>query len=83
MKEIEKDNRTIALNVLYANAFYAYISKHNSNCEKEVLFLIIPNGKEWLWLAVKELSALLIGIMCFTVIFLSELPSLFCNGKQM
>ena len=23
----------------------AYVSKHNSNCEKQVILLIIPNGK--------------------------------------
>ena len=28
--------------------------KHNSNHEKQVLFLMIPNGKEWHYLAVKK-----------------------------
>ena len=25
--------------------YLAYVSKHNSNCEKQVILLIIPNGK--------------------------------------
>ena len=56
----------------------AYVSKHNSNCEKQVILLMIPNGKghewsetltmranirgRWHYLAVKKLSALLRGI---------------------
>ena len=27
----------------------AYVSKHNSNCEKQVIFLMIPNGKGHEW----------------------------------
>ena len=40
-KKIEKNNVTIALNVLYAKKekiYPAYVSKHKSNCEKQVLF---------------------------------------------
>ena len=56
----------------------ANVSKHNSNCEKQVILLMIPNGKghewsetltmranirgQWHYLAVKKLSALLRGI---------------------
>ena len=40
----------------------AYVSKHNSNREKQVNLLMIPNGEGWHYLAVKELSALLRGI---------------------
>ena len=40
----------------------AYISKHNSNCEKQVILLIISNGEKWHYFAVKKLSALLRGI---------------------
>ena len=39
-----------------------YVSKHNSNREKQVILLIIPNGEGWHYLVVKELSALLRGI---------------------
>ena len=36
----------------------AYVSKHNSNREKQVILLMISNGeKQWHYLAVKKLSA--------------------------
>ena len=41
-----KNNSTIALNILYAKKekiYPAYVSKHNSNREKQVIFLMIPN----------------------------------------
>ena len=52
------------------NIYPAYVSKHNSNREKQVILLIIPNGEgreaksegRWHYLAVKKLSALLRGI---------------------
>ena len=44
------------------NTYPAYVSKHNSNCGKQVILIMIPNGKRWDYLAVKKLSALLIGI---------------------
>ena len=34
----------------------------NSNCEKQVILLMTPNEEEWDYLAVKNLSALLIGV---------------------
>ena len=48
-----------------------YVSKRNSICEKQVIFLMIPNGERCKanirgggchYLTVKQLSALLIGI---------------------
>ena len=44
----------------------AYVSKHNSNREKQVILLMITNGEgckgqRWHYLAVKKLSALLRG----------------------
>ena len=36
-------------------------SKNNSNREKQVILLMIPNGEKWHYLAVKKLSALLRG----------------------
>ena len=42
--------------------YSAYVSKHNSNCEKTVIILMIPNREGWYYLAVKKLSALLRGI---------------------
>ena len=43
--------------------YASYVSKHNSNCEKQFILLMILNGKEWHYVAVKEVSALLAGIM--------------------
>ena len=40
----------------------AYVPKHNLNRQKQVILLIIPNGEEWHYLAVKKPSALLRGI---------------------
>ena len=43
----------------------AYVSKHNSNREKQVILLMISNGdkQRWHYLAVKKLFALLRGII--------------------
>ena len=46
-KRFDKNNVTIALNALYAKKekiYPAHISKHNSNCEKQVILLMISNG---------------------------------------
>ena len=48
-KKFAKKNVTIALNVLYAKKekiYPPYVSKHNSNHEKQVILLIIRNGKK-------------------------------------
>ena len=66
MKTFEKNNLTIAVNVLYANnkkIYPAYVSKQRSNHKKQVILLMIPNRKGRHYLAVKKLSALLRGIM--------------------
>ena len=45
-KKIEKNNATIAISVLHAKKekiYPAYVSKHNSNREKQVIFLMISN----------------------------------------
>ena len=47
-KKFEKNNRTITLNLLYAKKekiYLAYVSKHNSNRENQVIFLIIQTGE--------------------------------------
>ena len=41
------------------NIYPVYVSKCNSNSEKQVIILIILNGEGWNYLAVKKLSALL------------------------
>ena len=60
-KHLTKSNPTIALNVLYAKKekiYCAYVSKHKSKREKQVILLIFPNVEVW-HIAVKKLSALL------------------------
>ena len=55
--KFEKINLTIALNVLYAKKekiYPDYISKHNSNREKQVIRLMIRNGEKCHYLAVKN-----------------------------
>ena len=45
--KVEKNNVTIALNVSYVKKdkrYPAYVSKHNSNRERQVILLLIPNG---------------------------------------
>ena len=64
-KKLEKHNLAIAFNVLYANIekiHHVYVSKHNSNFEKQVFLLMISNGEGWHYIAGKKLSALLRGI---------------------
>ena len=76
----EKNDWTIGLNVLYAkkqNTYSAYVSKHISNCEKQVILLMILNGEGWHYLAVKKLLVLLRGITSkyhsdFSTYFLSS-----------
>ena len=58
-KTFEKNYSTIALNILYIKekeTFAAYISKISSNCEKQIILLMIPNEeiKGWQYFAVKN-----------------------------
>ena len=53
LKKFEKNNLAIAINVLYAEKekiYPAYVSKHNSNCENKLFFLIIANGEGWCYI---------------------------------
>ena len=60
-----------------------YISKHNSNHQKQVILSMISNGEGWNYLAVKKLSALLRGKTSEDQWFLlPELHSFFCNRKK-
>ena len=48
-KTFEKNNPTIALNILYTKEkkiYSAYISKINSNCEKQIILLMTPNEEK-------------------------------------
>ena len=56
-KNFEKNDATIAHHVLYAKKekiYPAYVSKHNSNREKQVILQMNPNGERWCYLAVKN-----------------------------
>ena len=47
-KKLEKNNVAIAFNVLYAKKekiYPAYVSKYDLSGEKQVILLMIPNGK--------------------------------------
>ena len=55
-KKIEKNNLKIAQNFLDVKNEKlnpAYVSKHSSNCEKQIILLVISNGKGWHYLSVK------------------------------
>ena len=59
-KTFEKNNPTIALNILYIKEKEinpVYISKHNSISEKQIILLMIPNEENegWHYLAVKKI----------------------------
>ena len=63
-KIFKKNNPAVALNNLCTNEkeiYPAYISKINSNCEKQIILLMIPNEEKegCYYLAVKKWSALL------------------------
>ena len=60
-KKYQKNNVTVALcsDVLYAKKekiYPAYVSNHNSNCEKQVTLLMIPNGEMSLSCSKKTIS---------------------------
>ena len=64
-KKFEKINVTITLNVLYVKKekiYPAYVSKYNSNREKQVILLMILNEEGRHYLAVEKPLVLLRGI---------------------
>ena len=66
-KKFELNNNSIALNILFVPYNFEKIklackSKHNFMRENQVSFLMIADGKKWLYLAVKSFSRLLRGI---------------------
>ena len=66
-KKFEQNNKTIALNVLYIphntkTISVAYRSEYNNKCKKQVILLMITDGRKLDYLAVTNLSALLQGI---------------------
>ena len=64
--KFEQNNKTIALNVLYISRntkiiSVAYRSEYNNSREKQVILLMITNGKKSHYLAITNLSAFLEG----------------------
>ena len=60
---MKKNNDTIALNILYVEQFtnkisVVYKSKYNNKRKKQVILLMITNGKKQYYLAVTDISAL-------------------------
>ena len=69
-KKSKTNNKTIILNVLYLlsnegleEIRQAYISKHRLVLEYQVILVMITDGKNWHYLAVKNLSRLSHGIV--------------------
>ena len=63
MTKFEKNNKTIALSLLYLpcntkTISVAYKSKYNNKRKKQVILLIITNGEKQHYLAVTDTSAL-------------------------
>ena len=63
-KTFKKNNPTIALNIFYSKEKKicpVYISKINSNCEKQIMLLMIPNKEKegWHYLAVKKIVCII------------------------
>ena len=61
-QKFEKNNKTIALNILQHNTkkiCVPYRSKHNNKWRKQVILLMIGDGENYHYLAVTNLSALL------------------------
>ena len=65
--KFEVNNKNIALNILYVpyntkKIKIAYKSKYNLIRDKQIILLMISNGENWHYLAVRSLSGLLRGI---------------------
>ena len=45
--------------------YATYVSKHNTNREKQVIILMISNGDEWHYITVIKLPTFLRGIISF------------------
>ena len=65
-KKFERNNKTIALNILFIphnkkTIRVAYRSEYNNKSKKQVILLKITDGKKWHYLAMTTLSPLLQG----------------------
>ena len=64
--KFDRNNKIIALNILFIKdntktIRVAYRPEHKNKCKKQVILLMITDGKKWHYLAVTNLSALLQG----------------------
>ena len=64
---MKKNNKSIALNILYVpynikQIMPAYLSKYNWNRENQANLLMITDGKKWHYLAIISIPMLLRGI---------------------
>ena len=60
-KIFEKNNPTVALNVLYTKKYVQFIFQHITQPVKNIILLMISNEEkegQWYYLAVKKLAAL-------------------------
>ena len=58
-KKFQQNNKTITLNILFIphnteEIRHAYKSKHNYECENQVILLMITDGEKWHYLALKK-----------------------------
>ena len=58
-KRFERNNKTIALNILFVPnnkkaINFAYKSKHNRKCKNQVVLLMVTNGKKWHYVVLKS-----------------------------
>ena len=65
--KFELNNNNITLNILYVpfntkKIEIAYKSKHNLTRDNQIILLMISNGENWHYLAVKSLSGLFTGV---------------------
>ena len=79
----DKNNLTIALNVSYAK-YPAYVSKHNWNCQKQVILLMIQMVKDGIISCNKKSLCIIMRSNAETLwwFLLIQLPSFLRNTKQ-
>ena len=86
-KKFGKNNLIMALNFLFVKKgkiYPSYVWKHNSNCETQVILLMILNGERWHYITVKKITCInkRNNVKASWWFFLSELPSFLRNRKQ-
>ena len=76
---------TVVLNHEEIKIYPAYVSKHNSNCEKQVILLMIPIVEKWHYLVVKKTISIIKknNFQISLRFLLSELPNSFATDKKL